>query len=46
MKYPDASMNETVVGRRDDSLASASQSAFPNALVRHGFSGRRENGRG
>jgi hypothetical protein len=46
MKYPNASMNETVVAWGDDSLALASQPSFPNALVRHGFPVRREDGRG
>ena len=46
MKYPKPSMNEAAVARDHDSLAFASQSTFPNALVRHGFPVRRENDRG
>jgi hypothetical protein len=46
MKYPNASMKQTVVAWGDDSLARASQSTFPNALVRHGFPARLEDRRG
>jgi hypothetical protein len=46
MMNPDAWMKETIVAWGDDSLASVSQSTFPDNVVRQYFSGGRENARG